>query len=848
MEGWIYSPNFPSNYDNYLQCIYKIIKYSDDVCSIDLTLSEFDVEDTPDCSADYLDMGNGSTRMCGTYMTGTKKILTFGSNNNEIKFTFVTNRDITRKGFIGKIRQMRNSCPHYLMNKTTQPIVPYVPNVMHVSESVPQVIHRQPVYLGSYCDIYIGEVIGDLRSPGFPYGYHSNQSCTYSIRRAASDICKVELIFNQFDINAGDSRCDSDYFELPDRNRLCGKVPVQHRVYPFSSSSNFQILKFVSDNQPDKYVTGFWIEVKQLRNSCDQKTSQNVIKCDQTISGQITTIHSLNYPQFYGPSQQCVYLVEPMDQNTCDYEIELLNFNIESSRDYLGNCRKDFLQFPDGTRICGFSSTKRTFRFPKFRDRIGMFYFNSDDNHEERGYEIRVNQIINSCSHNYDYGFTIKPPYMSSTSAPYLTTQSPYAYPNTYADNNTFYNCNKMINSEIEVISSPNYPQNYPTVTRCIYTFVKSSYVCQMKIKILDMDIENSKDCHHDYLLIESSGERFCGQFFKPEDKIINYPKYSSELRLIFNSDRQLTGPGFQLRAEQIPNSCTQPVVDKTPGVSTINEVPIDPMVFQRRISRPLPDTSINMITPSPQICSSSAAYVSTFQSDNYPNAYNPFTNCVYKIFRSSRRVCRLEIIFDDFDVGIEDVNHKSCGNGYVEIDNVKYCGRRKGGQVIVEFGSDKQEYNIRFHTESSVRYGGFRIQVRQIDDNCPHNHMQQEFMPGSTESCGKMQFSERSLQILSPHYETGSYQPFLDCQYLVRKSTSNICALEVKFDAFSLEESANCYKDYLQIGSTKLCGKLPYAATKTYEFKDEEIPIKFHTDSNVSDAGFVIMVKQVQC
>ncbi|CAG2118363.1 unnamed protein product, partial [Medioppia subpectinata] len=216
---------------------------------------------------------------------------------------------------------------------------------------------------------------------------------------------------------------------------------------------------------------------------------------------------------------------------------------------------------------------------------------------------------------------------------------------------------------------------------------------------------------------------------------------------------------------------------------------------------------------------------------------------------RSSRHVCRLEIHFEDFEVGVEDMDHKYCSNGFVEIEGIKYCGRRKGERIVVDFGTEKQEINIRFHTESAVRYGGFKIQARQLDNNCDHhNSIPHEFSPGSTESCSKMHFSEKSLQILSPHYDSGSYQPFLDCEYTVRKSTSNICALEVKFDAFALEESKACYKDYLQIGEMRLCGKLPFAATRTYEFKSDEIAIKFHTDANGSDAGFVIMVKQIQC
>lgn len=100
-------------------------------------------------------------------------------NGNIIKITFKSNDNINRKGFMAKVKQLRNSCPAYAINRTPNNI----PNVLHALESKPEVFHRQSIYLGSYCDIYIGEVIGDLRSPGYPYGYHSNQSCVYSIRR-----------------------------------------------------------------------------------------------------------------------------------------------------------------------------------------------------------------------------------------------------------------------------------------------------------------------------------------------------------------------------------------------------------------------------------------------------------------------------------------------------------------------------------------------------------------------------------------------------------------------------------------------------------------------------------------
>ena len=107
------------------------------------------------------------------------EIISFPTNAQNIKITFKSNYNKNRKGFMAKVRQLRNSCPPYVINRISTP----TPSQMHVSESIPEVFHRQPIYLGSYCDIYIGEVVGDLRSPGYPYGYHSNQSCVYSIRR-----------------------------------------------------------------------------------------------------------------------------------------------------------------------------------------------------------------------------------------------------------------------------------------------------------------------------------------------------------------------------------------------------------------------------------------------------------------------------------------------------------------------------------------------------------------------------------------------------------------------------------------------------------------------------------------
>ena len=44
-------------------------------------------------------------------------------------------------------------------------------------------LNTGPVYLASYCDVFLGELSGELRSPGYPFGYPTNHSCIYTIRK-----------------------------------------------------------------------------------------------------------------------------------------------------------------------------------------------------------------------------------------------------------------------------------------------------------------------------------------------------------------------------------------------------------------------------------------------------------------------------------------------------------------------------------------------------------------------------------------------------------------------------------------------------------------------------------------
>ena len=40
---------------------------------------------------------------------------------------------------------------------------------------------------------------------------------------------------------------------------------------------------------------------------------------------------------------------------------------------------------------------------------------------------------------------------------------------------------------------------------------------------------------------------------------------------------------------------------------------------------------------------------------------------------------------------------------------------------------------------------------------------------------------------------------------------------MEVQFLGFGIEQSQDCFKDYLEIGDQKVCGKLPYQTVRKF-------------------------------
>ncbi|KAH9361809.1 hypothetical protein HPB48_003782 [Haemaphysalis longicornis] len=255
-EGWILSPNYPSDYANFGTCTFTVRKLASDVCTLRLTLDDFDLEDSTDCFNDYLLLPDGQ-KLCGALPPDTSKTVSISRRHSSFTFIFSSNEAKTARGFMIRVEQVRDSCSDDL------PDSPLFPTDSQTDDFLP-VGRPQPQFAGGgACDRDVLGYSHVLSSPGYPYGYPPNQHCLYRVWRADRSVCLVELDVQDFELNQRD--CFRDYLDLPDGTQFCGQVSGT-KLLQFAPGSENLLLKFVSDSYGSG--KGFNILLHQRPNSC----------------------------------------------------------------------------------------------------------------------------------------------------------------------------------------------------------------------------------------------------------------------------------------------------------------------------------------------------------------------------------------------------------------------------------------------------------------------------------------------------------------------------------------------------------------------------------------------------
>ncbi|XP_076031119.1 cubilin-like [Oratosquilla oratoria] len=350
-----------------------------------------------------------------------------------------------------------------------------------------------------------------LTSPGYPNRYPGNLDCKYTTRRYSGTVCAIRITFLDFDLDnpfRDPTNCLGDYLKIGGES-LCG--PQQGiRVFPFKD----QLFNMYFHSDSSVSGRGFQLHVEQLTTECFVGPVLPPISpglCDTEISQKGFTLFSPGYPTQYPPSSNCHTTIKKAGPDIQYIILEFTDFEMENSP----QCSKDYLQVA-GIKFCGTQSGRtRTLPFPG--STLDMF-FHSDGDGKGRGYRIKVGQVSSA---------------NPTTPRPPLGT------------------CGGVYVSPTVTISSPLYPSQYPNQVQCTYRFNKAtSGICQLRLKLLDFDVEDSNDCSFDYLQVDTC-ERLCGQRYPGEARYYHF--IGNQMDLIFRSDEAGSARGFRIEVAQVP-------------------------------------------------------------------------------------------------------------------------------------------------------------------------------------------------------------------------------------------------------------------------------------------------------
>lgn len=121
------------------------------------------------------------------------------------------------------------------------------------------------------------------------------------------------------------------------------------------------------------------------------------------------------------------------------------------------------------------------------------------------------------------------------------------------------HNCSTMIDGYYGTINSPQYPSNYLSNQKCVYSIHRTaSHVCRVELSVnsFEVDYNNfrvTNQCTGDYLELPDR-TKLCG--FRKEERTLSFPPSSDYIFLNFKSGELGSSPGFNIDVRQVPYSC----------------------------------------------------------------------------------------------------------------------------------------------------------------------------------------------------------------------------------------------------------------------------------------------------
>ncbi|KAM9662669.1 tolloid-like protein 1 isoform 2-T2 [Morphnus guianensis] len=600
------SPGFPNGYPSYTHCIWRISVTPGE--KIVLNFTTMDLYKSSLCWYDYIEVRDGYWRKSPLLgrFCGDKLPEVLASSDSRMWIEFRSSSNWVGKGFAA------------------------------IYEAI--------------CGGEIHKNEGQIQSPNYPDDYRPMKECVWKI--TVSENYNVGLTFQAFEIERHDN-CAYDYLEIRDgtneNSPLIGHFCGYDKPEDIRSTSNTLWMKFVSDGTVNK--AGF--AANFFKAACGGLLTK--------LNGTITTP---GWPKEYPPNKNCVWQVVAPTQYRISMKFEF--FELEGNE----VCKYDYVEIRSGLssdsklhgKFCGTEVPEViTSQYNNMR-----IEFRSDNTVSKKGFKAHFFSDKDECSK--DNG-GCQHECINTVGSYVCQCRNGFVLHENKHDCKEA-ECEQKIHSPNGIITSPNWPDKYPSRKECTWE-ISATPGQRVKLTFNEFEIEQHQECAYDHLeVFDGESEkspilgRLCGN--KIPDPLI---ATGNKMFLRFVSDASVQRKGFQATHS---TECGGRLKAETKPKDLYSHA--------------------------------------QFGDNNYPVQ----ADCDWLLV--AERSCRVELMFQTFEVEEE----ADCGYDYVELfdghdKTAVRLGRFCGSGPPEEIYSAGEALLLHFHTDDTINKKGFHIRYRSI-------------------------------------------------------------------------------------------------------------------------------------
>ncbi|KAL7643579.1 UNVERIFIED_CONTAM: hypothetical protein RMT77_005562 [Armadillidium vulgare] len=542
------SPQFPADYEPNLHCVYSILKNAEDICQLQIKIIDFDVEPSPGCRRDYLQLG--LRRLCGENYVNEIHNYHFSSD----RFNVIFHSDLQESGKGFRIEVTQRSCLNTIDDnlQTPPPIITAPPPFTRPDPS--KGIDFPTLLPPSRPDPSKGIEFPTLLPPSRPYypTHHRpypNTGGGFPFKYDPNCMKNFKVIDNIKYRPATHPRPSKVIW--PTTCTWCNKL------YPYNY--NYRYNYYNTNKRPP--TSSVYIKPNQIYGHSSSQISKGRVP---NIAGTYYYNNWQAQPQFYrvGYGRSISEKNKTFDNIPRDLSFSSGTSLQGSPQQFTGNKILDFLNKNNNTIETGSEIIENSFNLPS----TVQYQFSSHNLPPQVYFPINEKPTDLLASGSSFLNGRLNPP---SPAGPVMIVKELPTITKGNSDENFLLKlqnetpdfsqsvnlCNKSISLETFEMKSPGYPGPYYTNMNCYYLIYRNDISrCGLLLNIDMLDLPGSPSCVESYLSI--SGRRFCGSKENGVTVVVPFSP-SSPIVIEFRSNTFYTGGGFSLKARQIPCNFT---------------------------------------------------------------------------------------------------------------------------------------------------------------------------------------------------------------------------------------------------------------------------------------------------